>query len=158
MATPLIRRLPKPEPRFRLQLERDPLGRPVLVVLQRRVGRRGATAELTFEPVVRAAGLALEVAMPMLTAAVRACGTAPERLLRPPRAGEPPVELDEAAGARVALTLFALRPLRKLQRMEAIARGVAGMSNEEALYWFARVMQGPRARTLRALRILLAKE
>lgn len=158
MATPLTRRMPKPEPRFRLQVERDPLGRPVVAVLQRRMRRLGATAELAFEPVVRAAGLALEVAMPLLAAAVRACGTAPERLRRPTRADDTPIELDEAGGARAALALFALRPLRKLERMEAIARGIAAMSDEEALYWFARVMRGPRARTLRALRILLARE
>lgn len=158
MPTALSRKVPQPEPRFRLQVDRDARGELVVTVLQRQVRRRGKTTELGYEPVARATGLPLSVAAPLLAAAVRTCGTSPERLSRPAREGEPPIELDEVHGARVALALLAVRPLRKLERMEGVVRGVGAMSNEEALYWFARVIKGPRARVLRALRILLTRE
>lgn len=158
MSSAAARRLSHPQPRFRLRVERDPKGRLAVVVLQHRLRHLGRATELDFEPVARAMGLPLQVAMPLLAAAVRANGAAPSRLSRPHEDGDPPIELDEASGARVALALVAVRPLRKLERMEGVVHGIAEMSAEEALYWFARVMRGPKARTLRALRILLAKE
>ena len=146
------------EPRFRIEVERQASGGLTVAVLQRRVRRAGEAAEIVFEPVARAAGLPLDVALPLLAAALRAHGVSPERLARPPRSGEPPIELDEATGARVALALVAVRPLRKLARMEGVVQGIGEMSAEEALYWFARAMKGPGPRVLRALRILLARE
>jgi len=98
------------------------------------------------------------VATPLLAGALREAGQSAERLGRVTREGDPPLELGEAAGARVALALVAVQPLRRLDRMEAVVRGIADMTAEEALYWFARAMRGPRPRVLRALRILLAKE
>jgi hypothetical protein len=129
-----------------------------VVVLQRVVRRAGEGAEIAFVPVARAEGLPLEVATPLLAAAVRECGQSAERLGRPSREGDPPLELGEAVGARVALALVAVRPLRRLDRMEAVVRGIGEMTSEEALYWFARVMRGPGPRVLRALRVLLARE
>lgn len=158
MRRAVARKRPQPEPRFRLRVERDELGRPLIVVLQRELCRHRSTTELTFRPIVRARGLALEVAMPLLAALLRECDINPSRLTRPTREDDPPIDLDEANGVRAALALFAVRPLRRIDRMESVIRGIQAMSAEEALYWFARVMRGPRSRTLRALRILLASE
>ena len=153
-----VRRTHRPEPRFRLQVARSTQGGLMVAVLQRTVRSGSAAAEIRFQPVALAQGLPLDVVMPLLAATVRENGLSPERLARPSRPDDPPIELDEAGGARVALALVAVRPLRKLERMEGVIGGIGEMSAEEALYWFARVMRGPKPRVLRALRILMAKE
>ncbi len=66
-----------------------------------------------------------------------------------------PIDLDQVAGAQAELLLRAVRPLRRTDRIEAVADGVAGMSREEASYWHA---QAGHPAGLRALRVLLAKE
>jgi hypothetical protein len=66
-----------------------------------------------------------------------------------------PIELDPRVGAQVGLLLRAVKPLRRVDRLERIATGVAAMSGEEASYWYAK-SDGPRG--LRALRLLLASE
>jgi hypothetical protein len=67
--------------------------------------------------------------------------------------------LGETAGVRLGLLFLALRPLRRVERMERVAAGVRAMTDEEAYYWFSKCAArdtGPRAR--QALRILLAGE
>jgi hypothetical protein len=63
-----------------------------------------------------------------------------------------PIELEPALGAHVELLLRAVKPLRRLDRIDAVAEGIAGMSREESSYWHA---QTARRHGLRALRILL---
>ena len=62
------------------------------------------------------------------------------------------VPLDPVHGAHAELLLRAVLPLRRLDRVTAIAEGIAGMSNEEATYWHAKTQ---RKRGLCALRVLL---
>jgi len=64
-----------------------------------------------------------------------------------------PIELDQVAGAQAELLLRAVQPLRRSDRAQAVAEGVASMSREEASYWHAKAQ---RPGGLRALRILLA--
>ena len=66
--------------------------------------------------------------------------------------GPAPLELDPVLGAQVELMLRALKPLRRVDRIVAVAEGVAGMSPEESSYWHA---QTTRRHGLRALRTLL---
>jgi hypothetical protein len=63
-----------------------------------------------------------------------------------------PIELDQVAGAHVELLLRAVQPLRRSDRAQAVAEGVAAMSREEASYWHAKAQ---RRGGLRALRVLL---
>jgi len=63
-----------------------------------------------------------------------------------------PLELDQVAGAQAELLLRAVQPLRRSDRAQAVADGIAGMSREEASYWHAKAQ---RPGGLRALRILL---
>lgn len=63
-----------------------------------------------------------------------------------------PIELEPTLGAHVELLLRAVKPLRRTDRIIAVAEGVAGMSREESSYWHA---QTNRRHGLRALRILL---
>lgn len=69
-----------------------------------------------------------------------------------------PIELHAAAAVRLALVLTGIAPLRKTRRVEAVERGVAAMSTEEAYYWYARCMGADAPRARRALRLLLASE
>lgn len=70
-----------------------------------------------------------------------------------------PFILDEAVGVRMGLFFFALKPLRKVNRMEEIISGIERMSEEEAYYWYAKCTNGRNARkSQKALRILLSEE
>jgi hypothetical protein len=63
-----------------------------------------------------------------------------------------PLELPSTLGAHTELLLRAIKPLQRLERLQAVAEGVAGMSREEASYWHA---QTQRRHGLKALRVLL---
>ena len=67
--------------------------------------------------------------------------------------------LSEESGVRLGLLFLAVKPLRKLSRIEAISGAIWAMSPEEAYYWFSKctdLLTGRRAR--RAFRLLLAAE
>lgn len=70
-----------------------------------------------------------------------------------------PFKLTEESGVRLGLLMMGVKPLRKLSRLDAIARAVRNMGAEEAYYWFSKCANtriGRRAQ--RAFRILLAQE
>ncbi len=77
------------------------------------------------------------------------------------RAGDV-VDLDEAVGARLAVLFLAIKPLRKLERVRAVAEEIMQMSPEATFFWLAKIAGGQdyrtRQRHLRALRLLLAEE
>jgi len=67
------------------------------------------------------------------------------------------LELSDATGVRLGLLFLGLRPLRRIERMERVARGVRAMTDEEAYYWFSKcVAPGTGRRARRALRLLLS--
>ncbi|MCM8748013.1 hypothetical protein NET02_02510 [Thermomicrobiaceae bacterium CFH 74404] len=67
--------------------------------------------------------------------------------------------LGETTGVRLGLLFLALRPLRRVERMERVAAGVRSMTDEEAYYWFSKCLAaGTGRRARRALRLLLAGE
>lgn len=49
-----------------------------------------------------------------------------------------PIELDQIAGAHAELLLRAVQPLRRGDRAQVVADGIAAMSREEASYWHAK--------------------
>ena len=65
-----------------------------------------------------------------------------------------PLDLPSTLGAHAELLLRAVKPLQRLDRLEAIAEGIAEMSREEASYWHA---QTQRRHGLKALRVLLSE-
>lgn len=70
-----------------------------------------------------------------------------------------PFLLDELAAVRLGVLFVAVKPLRKVTRMQAIAEQLARMEPEELFYWFSKMTArtgGDRAR--RALRVLMAQE
>lgn len=110
------------------------------------------------EQVVAVWGLPLEVAAGAIADALRQNDVSPLRGTRLPRTGERPIDLDEATGVRLSLALLALKPLRKLDRMEDILDKIEDMSREETLYWFSKCMNGHKQRAAKALRVLLSQE
>ncbi len=70
-----------------------------------------------------------------------------------------PVLLDESAGVRFALAARAVDQINRSSRAHSILEGLASMSDEETLYWWAKVNTPTSGiRALRALRILLADD
>lgn len=69
--------------------------------------------------------------------------------------GNAAFDLPQVAGAQTELLLRAVKPLRRPDRIEEIASGVAAMGREEASYWSAKA-EGPRG--LRVLRLLLSDD
>ena len=67
-------------------------------------------------------------------------------------AGARPIELGVRGGPQAELLLRAVQPLRRPDRIERVASGVAEMGHEEAAYWHAKAS---RRGGLRALRIVL---
>ena len=65
-----------------------------------------------------------------------------------------PIDLDQATGAQLELLVRAIKPLRRLDRLDHVIQGIAAMSREEAGYWH---VQMTNRAGLRALRLLLAE-
>jgi len=117
-------------------------------------GSRNGSAP--FEPVATLRGTQLRASLQHVLDALRRCGHRPSDLgLRRTR----PFSVREEDAVRLGLLFLAVRPLRRLDRMEAIGERLEEMADEEAYYWFAKVTdaRGGR-RAQRALRLLLAEE
>ena len=70
-----------------------------------------------------------------------------------------PFQLDEETGLRLGLLFLTVKPLTRMDRVEAISSGLRAMPSEEAYYWFSKCTAGVSAvNAQRALRILLAGE
>jgi len=65
-----------------------------------------------------------------------------------------PFRLSEELGLRLGLLFITLKPLSRVDRIEAIAHGIQAMPSEEAYYWFSKCMATANAQ--RALRVLLS--
>jgi len=75
------------------------------------------------------------------------------------RGRKTPFDLDEETGVRLGLLFVAVKPLRKLGRIEAISSLMNAMAAEEAYYWFAKCTSGEHSRRAqKSVRILLAEE
>ncbi|NIO69360.1 MAG: ASCH domain-containing protein [Anaerolineae bacterium] len=70
-----------------------------------------------------------------------------------------PFQLDEETGLRLGLLFLAVKPLTRMDRVEAISSALRTMPSEEAYYWFSKcTAEASAANAQRALRILLAGE
>jgi hypothetical protein len=70
-----------------------------------------------------------------------------------------PFHLPEAVGVRLGLVFLAVKPLSKLDRIEAISQGIRHMTLEELYYWYSKCTASDTAeRAQKALRVLLAAE
>ena len=69
--------------------------------------------------------------------------------------GTATVFLPETAGIRLALGFCGIKPIRRVDRMRALARGIARMSDEECYYWHAKCRAPSSPNGEKALRIML---
>lgn len=70
-----------------------------------------------------------------------------------------PFLLDEVDGVRLGLLFLAVKPISKLDRIEAISSEIRMMTVEELYYWFSKcTIQSTAERAQKALRVLLAAE
>ena len=70
-----------------------------------------------------------------------------------------PFAIDEEQGVRLGLLFLAVKPLRKLERIEAVSRSIRQMETEEVYYWFSKCSRSSdRHRACRAVRIMMAEE
>ena len=85
--------------------------------------------------VVRSWGPALQSVGNHLLEALRASGYRPADLKRSRRR---PFAVPEVVGVRLGLALLALKPLRKVRRLEEVASAVRELGDDEAFYWYAK--------------------
>jgi hypothetical protein len=111
---------------------------------------------LSPRPLITVWGTPLRAATDQLLDALKRNGYRATDLSRTRKA---PFALDEESGVRLGLLLVAVKPLRKLTRIEAISAALRSMAAEEVYYWFSKCTAGESLRRAqRALRILLAEE
>ena len=106
-------------------------------------------------PVVTATPAHVARVLDSIVTAVKASGHTPGRLTTQ---REQPLALDEPAGVRLAITLFATQPITKHDRIRALIAGINAMSVEETYYWYAKTVGPDAPQARRALRILLADD
>lgn len=101
-------------------------------------------------------GRPMQSVMDHVLAALKRSGHSPTDLT--PRRKKPFL-LNEETGVRLGLLFFAVKPLHKPARIEAISQALRSMEAEEAYYWFSKCSTGPDAsRARRAFRLLAAEE
>jgi hypothetical protein len=63
--------------------------------------------------------------------------------------------LQEATGIRLSLGFIGMKPLRRVDKMRSLTRGVACMSLEECYYWHSKCRSPTHENGAKALRVLL---
>ncbi|WP_438488929.1 DUF7680 family protein [Streptomyces sp. S186] len=116
------------------------------VTLEETYGRLAST-------VAQADAGQVQRALEAVVSAVRDSGHRPS-VLAPHR--RKPIQLEEEAGVRLALTLLAIAPLSRADRVHAVTSGIAGMSVEETYYWYALTTGASAQRARKALRVYLS--
>lgn len=71
--------------------------------------------------------------------------------------GKATILIREEAGIRLCLGFVGVKPLRRVDRMRALSRGVAQMSLEECYYWHAKCRSPNSPNGAKALRTLLTE-
>jgi len=72
------------------------------------------------------------------------------------RTGDGTIFLREETGIRASLAFMAIKPLRRVDRMRIIARGISRMSIEECYYWYSKCRSPKHPNGTKALRVLLS--
>lgn len=71
--------------------------------------------------------------------------------------GDGDVFLPETIGVRLSLAFSGIKPIQRVDRMRAFARGVGRMSDEECYYWYAKCRSPSSRNGEKALRVLLTE-
>ncbi len=143
---------------FELRVEQHRNNEVKLTLLQR-PARKAGQGEVEPVELIAIWGPALQLAREPISSILRPAGVSRGvTSLRP----DDTIDLDEALGTRLAVLMFALKPMRKLERIRTISEAILNMSPEATCYWLSKTGNGydynTRRRHMRALRILLAEE
>ena len=133
------------------------LDTPRIVVSQRVAGSNGSVPKSRSQRVIALEGKRAAQHLPLALDLLHGAGADVAKLSDRQRGR---ANLTEDQGARLALTLASIAPVRKPSRISLIRAGIAEMSTEEVYYWYARMSPDLRRaganNALKALRILLA--
>ena len=133
------------------------LATPRIIVSQRVAGSNGSGPKTHSQRVIALEGRRAAQHLPLTLDLLHGAG-ADVAKLSDRQGGR--VNLTEDRGARLALTLASVAPVRKPSRASLIRAGIAEMSTEEVYYWYARMSPELRRtganNALKALRILLS--
>lgn len=142
------------EPQFELRVVSRAGEAYGLALYQNRVGSHTTNGHAEAR-VVEVWGDPLKSVIHQVLDAVRRSGYRPSEVSRSRKA---PFVLREEDGVRLGLLFLAVKPLRKLSRVEAISERLRGMEPEELFYWFSKstTEEGEGRKAQRALRILIA--
>lgn len=102
----------------------------------------------------RLSGARLRSILPLLDEALRETGTDPNQVTG---TGDATLLIREASGVRLSLGFIGVKPIKRVDRMRALARGVARMSLEECYYWYAKCRSPNSPSGKKALRTLLTE-
>lgn len=126
-----------------------------LELRQRRLNGDNGPGELS-SPVARLWGLPLSLVIDQVLVVIRKNGYKGSELRSNRKA---PFVLSEEQGVRLGLLFLAVKPLRKLTRIENISRRIRQMETEEAYYWYSKCHDAnEKHRACRAVRLLMAEE
>ena len=102
----------------------------------------------------RLSGARLRSLLPLLDEALRETGIDPSQVTG---TGDATLLIREATGVRLSLGFIGVKPIKRVDRMRALARGVARMSLEECYYWHAKCRSPNSPSGEKALRTLLTE-
>lgn len=100
----------------------------------------------------RLSGTRLRSILQLLDKSLREINTKPEIVTG---TGSSTVLLNEETGIRLSLGFIGVKPLRRVDRMRSLSRGVAQMSVEECYYWYAKCRSPEYQNGEQAMRTLL---
>lgn len=102
----------------------------------------------------RLSGARLRSLLPLLDEALRDTGIKTGQVTG---TGDATLLIREATGVRLSLGFIGVKPIKRVDRMRALARGVARMSLEECYYWHAKCRSPNSPSGKKALRTLLTE-
>ena len=104
--------------------------------------------------VSRLSGSRLRSILQLIDESLREAEIKPEQITS---TGSATILLPEEIGVRLSLGFIGIKPLRRVDRMRDLARGVARMSLEECYYWNAKCRSPNSSGGAKALRTLLTE-
>lgn len=115
---------------------------------------RWSWAEWTAVKVARLSGSRLRAVLSVVRETLEEAEIDPSAVAA---SGDGEAFLPEVAGVRLALVFAGVKPIQRVDRMRALARGVAHMSDEECYYWYAKCRSPSSPNGEKALRTLMTE-
>jgi hypothetical protein len=102
----------------------------------------------------RLTGARLRSLIPLLNEVLRETEVDPSRITG---TGDSTILLQEEPGIRLSIGFIGIKPLRRVDKMRTLARGISRMSLEECYYWHAKCRSPDTPGGAKALRTLLTE-